>query len=374
MPINYVYTPIVKGKANDFKAVANLTSVSKSSIKPFIELLPVPEQTKIDKHLEKFANNLSQHLPSGEIFVDFYGLVPGNVTENGENAVAAGFQALADHGRLVTPAYGFERDAAVWPHLRTVVKKMNRGFCFRVDIDDLDDQTEDTWLEIIERSSELKIAPPETDLLIDLRDIREFDRGKLKDFVLDFLSYKPAANKYRSITLAGSSALKTVTEIPKDGVGEIVRNELLLWAQLQSDLDGSATLNYADYGVVHPDFTDIGPNKNANAKIRYTKGSKLVIFRGHKLYDPSDFPQYHALAERVCKSNYYEGKTFSFGDRFIDDCANHTNGQGPGNLGNWVLADMNHHMEYTARQMAKLTQKIVPDLSEQKIEELVGAA
>lgn len=369
--MNFLYTPIVKGKANDLKAVANLTSGSKSAIKPLIELLPVPKEIKLEAHLDKFADNLTKHLPAGEAFVDFYGLLPGSVTENGENAVAAGFRELEGRGRLVTPTYGFERDDAVWPILRKVVKQMNHGFCFRVDIDDLDDQAEDTWLELIERTSELKLTPLTTDLLIDLRDIRDLDRGNLKDLVLDFLAYKPTANKYRSIILAGSSALKTVTDIPKDGVGEIVRNELLLWAQLQSDLDDSVTLNYADYGIVHPDFTDIGPNKNANAKIRYTEGSKVVIFRGHKLYDPSDFPQYHVLANRVCKSQYYKGRQFSFGDRYIDNCAKKISGSG--NLGNWVAADMNHHMEYTTQQMSKITQKISPNLSEQKIEELVSA-
>ncbi|MGH8547449.1 MAG: beta family protein [Methylococcales bacterium] len=367
MPVNYVYTPIVKGKANDFKAVANLTSGARAAIKPLIELLPVPAESSIDPHLIKFADNIANHLPSGEIFVDFYGLLPGDVTRDGANAVATGFHMLVDRGRVVTPAYGFDRDDAVWTQLRSVVKRMNCGFCFRIDIDDLDDQAEDTWSEIIERASELKIVPAQADLLIDLRDIRQMDTAKLKGLVVDFLSLKPPGDAYRSIILAGSSALKTVADIPKDGVGEISQRELRLWMQLQSDLAGSTELTYADYGIVHPEFSDAGPNKNANAKIRYTKGAKFVIFRGHKLYDPSDFKQYHVLADRVRSSNQYEGRKFSFGDRYIDDCASYI--LGPGNLGNWVLADMNHHLEYTTKQVANLLQKVTSDLSEDEIEE-----
>lgn len=161
--------------------------------------------------------------------------------------------------------------------------------------------------------------------------------------------------------------MKTVSNIPKDGVGGILRNELKLWMRLESDLVGSTNLIYSDYGVMHPDFTDIGSSKNANAKIRYTEGGMIYYFRGHKLFDPADFPQYHTLANDVKNSSIYQGSSFSYGDRYIDDCAGYKIGSG--NLPTWVLADMNHHMEYCAQQIEKLVIEVTKIPSQNEIDE-----
>ena len=109
---------------------------------------------------------------------------------------------------------------------------------------------------------------------------------------------------------------------------------------------------YGDYGIVHPDFSAGGPNKNRNSKIRYTSGNKIRYFRGHKLADPPYFSKYHELAERVRSSSIFRGADFSFGDQYVEDCADLN--AGTGSLGTWVAADMNHHFEYTAVQIARI--------------------
>lgn len=372
MPSSFIYTPIIKGKANDLKALSRLTASARNAIKPLVELLPVPTDRSTDEHLDAFAHHIVKHVNAGALFVDFYGLLPGAKTQNGRDATSAGFQLLRKRGRRVTPTYGFDRDDAVWEPLAQEVERMEQGFCFRIDIDDLDDKTEETWTELLERSADLGLTPPNIDFLIDLRFVGQRNVQELKELVTDFLSYKPPQNEYRSIIVAGSSALKTVSEIPKDGSGDIVRKELRLWAELQADLVGSATVIFGDYGVIHPDFTDNGPNKNANAKIRYTVGGRIHVFRGHKLFNPSDFGQYHALADRVRNSQEFRGRNFSFGDGYIDDCADYN--KGPGNLGCWVLADMNHHVEYTTKQLQELVKKVDAELSSDEIESLLELA
>ena len=209
---------------------------------------------------------------------------------------------------------------------------------------------------ILERSAQLELSPQDIDLLIDLRYVGEADLGRLKDFVLDFLSLMPVGSQYRSTILSGSSALKHVGSVPQDDVGEIEREELRLWMQLQSDLFGVHNLVFSDYGVVHPDFSAVGPNKNRNAKIRHTIGGKIKVYRGHKLRDHPNFKQYHALSEKVRNAPEYLGRHFSAGDRYIDDCAD--GNVGPGNLGTWVFVDMNHHIEHTAAQVHDLATQI----------------
>lgn len=281
----FAYVPVVKGKANDLKAVSQISAPSQALFQPLVEIVPVPADVDVDDHIEKFSHHLAKHLSGKNLFVDFYGLLPGQTLQSGIDATIGGFQLLRSKGLLVVPTYGFDRDDALWTPLRAEVKKNGRGFCFRVDIDDLDDKSEETWGAIIENSAELNLVPNEIDVFIDLRYVGDSNTEKLKNLVLDFLSFIPSGNQYRSIILSGSSALKHVGSIPQDSIGEIERKELRLWMELQLDLLDVHKLIYSDYGVVHPDFSIVGPNKNSNAKIRHTTSGKIRIYRGHRLAD-----------------------------------------------------------------------------------------
>lgn len=364
-----LYSPIVKGKLNDIKALGMISSAARALTKPVIEAMPLPKGDDIDKHLYKLAHYLVKHVPLGEVYLDFYGLLPGQRVADGRDATVAGFQLLKALGRTVTPVYGFGRDDSLWRHLVPIVESNAQGFCFRVDVDDLDDMAEDTWAHILERGAELGLRPNQIDLMIDLRDVTKFDLDELQGIVDDFFAINPNLRGFRSVILAGSSALKTVAEIPKDGVGHVARRELALWSRVQREIVPDLPLVFGDYGVIHPEFSDQGPNKNVNAKIRYTDRGRIIYFRGHGLLRPvKDFAQYRALAAQVRESSAYLGPQFSYGDSYIDAVAD--SNTTAGNLSTWVLADVNHHLEYTTMQMSKVVPKVLHVADEAELEEM----
>lgn len=370
--VAFTYVPVIKGKQNDLKAASRIRDETKPFVKPLVELIPVPSDVFIDDHLEKFAHNVVKHLSNVELFVDFYGFKPGANLQSGIDATIGGFRLLRSMGVYVTPTYGFERDDSLWTPLRTEVQKIGRGFCFRVDIDDLDDRSEETWAAILERSAELGLTPKSVDIFLDLRYVGNSSTEDLKNMVLDFLAFMPTGAKYRSIILSGSSALKHVGEVPKDGLGEIERKELRLWIQLQMDLHGFQKVIYSDYGVVNPEFSIAGPNKNANAKIRYTTSGKIKVYRGHRLMDAPGYKQYHTLSEEVRNSDDYMTREFSVGDRYLDDCADMN--VKSGNLGTWVFNDMNHHVQFAALQTRELNAKIDAQFSQEQLAEVMELA
>lgn len=364
-----LYSPIIKGKLNDLKALGMVSGAARAQVKPLIEAMPLPRGGDIDKHLYKLAHYLMKHVPLGEIYLDFYGLLPGQKIADGTDATIAGFKLVKALGRIVTPVYGFGRDDSLWQVLIPIVESNAQGFCFRVDIDDLDDLAEDTWGQILERGAELGLKPNQIDLMIDLRDVMKFEFDELHGIVEDFFGINPNIRGYRSVILAGSSALKTVGDIPKDGVGHVVRRELSLWTRIQREVVPDLPLVFGDYGVIHPEFSDQGPNKNVNAKIRYTDRGRIIYFRGHGLLHPEkDFMQYRTLAAQVRDSDVYQGRQFSYGDRYIDLVADFN--ATSGSLGTWVLADMNHHLEYTTLQMSKLVSKVLQVADETELEEM----
>lgn len=372
MKSKQLYSPIIKGKLNDLKAIERLPEDTRSKIKPLIEILPLPkkENSDIEKHLNKFVNYVEKYAQGGDMFIDLYGLKPKMRTPGGLDATLSGFRLLKERGISLTPTYGFERDEELWDLLGDVVENFDNGFCFRIDIDDLDDLADSTMGQVIDRSSQLGLKPKDVDLLIDLRDLADHDLDELKERVIDFLMLIPKGMKYRSIILAGSSALKTVTNIPKDGFAHILRKELHLWINLQRDIPESLSLIYGDYGVIHPDFIEMtGPNKNMNAKVRYTHQGRITYFRGHRLLRPvTDYEQYRELADNVRNSSGFMGGDFSNGDQYVENVANHI--ESTGSPATWVLADMNHHIVYTTMQMESLVGKVRVEEAELELEAL----
>ena len=350
------YVPILKGKSNDLQAWALLSPGAKMQTKPLIELMPTPKNVDVVAHLQQFLNRINKFISADSIFVDLYGLLPREKFPNGVDATIEGFGALVGAGIQATPTYGFGRNDSIWNQLKAVAERFNSGFCFRIDVDDLDDQAEETWVQILQRSAELAVPPARVDLIIDLRYLGDADITQIRQLVSQFLKMKPSGLAFRSITVAGSSALKNVTSVPINGNLSIDRSELRAWAQAYSMAQFGVT-SFGDYGVIHPDFSDGGPNKYINAKIRYTSESHIQYFRGHGLLHPvKDYEQYRNLAQSVMQSGLYVGANFSAGDQCISDVS-----QGVGKTGSpgtWVRADMNHHIEYTAHQIVRLGAKV----------------
>lgn len=350
-----LYVPIVKGKRNDLIAVGKLSRHVRECVKPLVEAMPVNrKKTNVDDHVHQLCQYVRKHVPLGNLFVDFFGLMPEDCASDGTNATIFGYQLLKGLGRYVTPVYGIERNNELWTSLREVVEGFGQGFAFRLHRDDLaDDLIDETWGAIIERAAQLGLKEESIDIILDFGSLSELDPVEVREATVSFLSGNPRVRNYRSIVVASSSALRTVSEVEKEGVAEIVREELHLWSDLWNDLPDEVRPVYGDYGIVHPDFSDMGPNKYMNAKIRYTVGNKILYFRGHGLLHPQkDFEQYQELAQKVKADARCRSESFSFGDGYLASCAKgHIS---PGAPATWVKADMNHHITYVALQINRL--------------------
>jgi hypothetical protein len=249
----------------------------------------------------------------------------------------------------IEPAFGFDRDDALWP---TVIAQAKRsgGLLLRLDRDDLE-----SFQETIDQIADLRLRGldlRELDVMIDQRSLNSDDETlAAASATADFIDALCSSVPVRKVLVAGSSAPKTVSEVERDSYGVIPRRELTLWAHVASERLPVQPI-YADYGVIHPDFSDQTPSTHINGKIRYTQGKVFHIYRGHSLRQADKYEQYRGLAAAVSRSAHYQGSSFSYGDRYIYECA--TGHSGTGNPGTWVLVDQNHHVTYTAKQFRQL--------------------
>lgn len=350
-----LYVPVIKGKLNDLKAVGKLDPRLRALTKPLIEAMPLNvEKMSLEKHVFTLCDYVRKHVPLGEVALDFYGLMPDAEIEDGTNAILHGYRLLKAFGRPVTPVFGFERNDSLWVPLAEVAGYFNRGFAIRLRREDLaEDLFDDTWSSISLRVADLGLPESSIDLILDYAEVQADEVPKLVDLTSTFLFSNPRLRHYRSVVVAGSSALRTVSDVAKDDMASVFRSELRLWSDLWMDMPDDLKPIYSDYGVVHPDFSDLGPNQNINGKIRYTVGDQILYFRGHALYKPvKDLDQYHDIARRVVTDPRFRGRSYSYGDAIVADCASrHTR---PGSPQTWVIADMNHHLTYTCQQVRRL--------------------
>lgn len=369
-----VYVPIIKGKLNDLRAVGALSSGVREIIKPLIETMPVNrEKNTTEEHVFKFCDYIRKHVPLGEVFVDFFGLFPDESVEDGTNAIIYGYRLLKSLGRTVTPVYGLERNDDLWEELGKLAMAFGKGFTFRLRRDDLADYLiDETWGAILERTAQMGLRPQDVDILLDFADLSDTTVSEITDIAYSFLWHNQRIRDFRSVIVAGSSALKTVTDVGKDDQKEVLRTELHLWSELWRDMPDDFKPVYGDYGVIHPDFSDLGPNKYMNAKIRYTAGDKILYFRGHGLLHPEkDYVQYHGLASLVRSDTRFRGRGYSFGDAYLDNCAQRQSTHG--SPATWVKADMNHHLTYVALQVGRLIPAFMREDADAPAEALIEA-
>lgn len=349
MNSNFAYCPVIKGKINDIKAMAYVQPALSAFIKPLYELPPFLPTHKPEELLARFATRLSKLSGTRPCYVDFPLLKPGTLVASGEPALDAGFSLLNSADVPFEPVYGFDRDEA---GLATAVKWAVRrgGMLLRLDHDDIEfpDETIERIFDLRGMGLDLRML----DIMLDHRYLgTEAETLAAASDTRDFIDALMGFVNIRKIIVSGSSAPKTVSAIEKNSCGTVDRRELTLWANVVTEQLPVMPI-YSDYGVIHPDFSDLTPSPHINGKIRYTQGSKLHVHRGQSLRQGDKYEQYRRLASEVLHSSHYQGGAFSYGDQYIHDCA--TGHAGTGNPGTWVLVDQNHHISYAVQQIQRL--------------------
>lgn len=357
-----LYSPILKGKENDLKALGRLPRSLAPHVHALVELLSPDKNESIETACVRFAHQLRKHCPQNAVSVDLHSIAPEHVTNDGSPALEALCAYFRGVGILFTPVFGFDHEPELWDRIVSIATRQGRGLTFRLKIDDIE-AGEDTIADIIERLHYARIPARDTRILIDLESLGNMDAVSLvglRGLTQDFVDAAATAAKFGLISVIGSSMPKDVSGVGKEDTKAYYRQEMSLWLNVATGVS-SEGIAFGDYGIVHPNFSDKVIPKHPNAKIRYTRGLHHQIFRGHSLREGLKYEQYYELARRVLNSSVYLGRDYSFGDDYAWRCAN---GEAScGNLGTWVEVDMNHHLVHVAAQLPQFLSRVAAGVS-----------
>lgn len=362
MQVNFSYCPVIKGKVNDIKAMAYVAPALAANVKAIYELPPFRPTDKPEEVTAKFATRLAKLASHRQCYIDFPMLKPKSRTASGELVLEVALGQLNARQVQFEPVFGFDRDDSLWPIIAHQVNRAG-GLLLRLDSDDI--EFADETIERILDLSRFGINSRSIDIMIDRRHLASHESALVAAVEsADFIDNLASRVNFRKLIVAGSCAPKSVADVERDGYAAIPRHELTLWAILASERLPVMPI-FSDYGVIHPDFSDLTMSTHINGKIRYTQGQQLHIHRGHSLRQGDKYEQYRVLASAVTSSLHYQGHNYSYGDRYIYDCA--TGHAGTGNPGTWVLVDQNHHIALASAQMQRMMGLALGGMNSEKV-------
>jgi hypothetical protein len=354
------YVPVLKGKDGEFKALYCLAPSVKRKVIPFIDIPRIDIDPKnkrpkytIDEHLTKKAQSILKAWGTEQpLFVDLFDLSLDLRTADGNHILDFLFSKLREMEVNAIPVIGFDRSGD-FEYVRATSNTIavdGRGLCLRLLREDMEDpkRAYDSMNDLLEM---LNLPEEKVHLLMDFRDISEETLPDITEISARFLSNLPEHGSWKTLALVCSAFPENLKDVQPRSTARLPRSE---W-QLRK---GLALLRkkiprfpmFGDYGICHPDLPDFNPQYTPSAAIRYTTSEDWLIVKAGSIKKDT-YQQFRQLCGILRNRPEYSGTQYSWGDSFINDCADF-NTTGPGNLTTWRQVGTNHHITFVSNQIS----------------------
>lgn len=354
------YVPILKWKAGEQRALKELEISIKEKITPLIEIVPVPwdytnecPAKTIDEHLADIGSKLKECWDNnGPLYLDTHFLEDDIKMANGQHYLAYIFDEARKNNIKLIPVTSCQRSLSFQKEVANIYLQDSFGICIRItneDLDgDLDAKLDETLNELL---STLGIDPNQVDLLIDMAYINPKEKYKNYAAIITTLNSISALGNWRNLILSGCSFPPSLSEI--NSYGQIPRVEWDIWKKLVTGKVVERIPIFSDYAINHPEYIEVDPRiMQMSANIRYTIDDSWLIFKGD-LVKKVGWGQMRSLSTKLVNDPHYCGMNYSWGDKYIYECANGS--VGTGNATTWRQVGTNHHITFVVKQISNFS-------------------
>lgn len=353
------YVPVLLTRQGERLALRELDPTARKAATPLFVVHPIPTvpdtglpASTLEEHVVKLARQLPADWGNGPAFVDLRHVDTTTPLPDGSHPLVrlvvgcadrelpltpvvsgvhdAGYRAAAAHAAgLAGTAVAVRLGPAEWPEIGT---PLGDGHL----------------LGLLAGTGQL---PEHTHLILDLEDQVSSTVAVIAAALRPALRALPHAYDWASVTVVGTGMPTGTAEIGRDGAAEMPRSEWALWRTLNGP--DYRRPSFGDYAVQHPDpLSNFDPRfMDSSAQLRYTIAASWFVVRGRGVKN-TGLAQIHDLAAQVVSHPEYSGPEFSWGDRWLRDCA--ARACGAGNQGLWRKVTTNHHLTFVAGQLATL--------------------
>jgi len=354
------YVPCLRWKMGEYQAVLRLHDTTKKMFTPLIQVPEIGYDFKakklkktIDEHLYEFVSKkILKKWGTSFCFVDLKLVGLSVRMENGVHPVKYVFDDLRKAKCSAIPVTGLDRDKAYHQEIKKILAKDDRSICLRISIEEAVKSSFEE--EIGSLLSLLSVQANNCDLILDLGAPANFEPLEgFSKLIIGVVNKMPYLREWQTFTIISTFFPESMSGI-KIGPTNIPRYEWQLYRILIDRLlkRGIRLPTFGDYATAHPSFREFDMRKaKPSVKIRYSTDNSFYILKGHNIRGEryGKNKQYHSLSRKVVESRCFCGSDFSWGDEYIQQCAN---GGKPGSLTTWVTVDTNHHIEKVTQDIA----------------------
>lgn len=339
------YVPFLKLKANEIRAISDLKSNVKEKILPFFDVAYQSKMTEtlLNENLLSMKKHFVKLLSKNYIYIDNYDHM--HAEYKNYYMVLDTFKDLN-----IIPVIGLNRDEEHIDDVKNFIEETEykNRLAFRLFLEDIEsfEAFNEDFQEYYDYFSN-KID--NIDIIIDLRVIIGERIDYIRDRTNKFLDKFIKEFKFNKIIITGSSLKENIAT---NSEKRIKRHEYLLWNSL--NIKTLENIVYGDYTVVSPEYVE--PTMSVNLmpnvmtpKVFYTYDDSFFAKRGSAFKTHKDgFGQYFTIAQKIRQKEYFRGKDFSTGDKYI-----YERGIVPrapkikgGSPSSWIRATVNSHVTY----------------------------
>jgi len=365
------YIPCLKWKQGEYQAISRFDSSIKNYFTPLIEVPEIgwdfEEKRNIrtlEEHLMLFTKRVIKKWGKAPCIIDTRYILSTGKIEESVQTIRFIFNKLRENCCYAIPTIHLDNDNEYKEEIRNIIKENEEELCL------LKEDKEDLCLRLsLEQASKeklkkdidimlekLKIQLNKIHLILDMDAPNYIPLEGFAKLIKKIIYNLPYLNEWRTFSILGTSIPKTMSEIKK-GVKILDRYEWIFYKRIIEDFEkeNSRLPTFSDYGIYHPnillprDMRQI----NSSANIKYTINDKWFIVKGRgiKVEGGLDLEQFRDLSKTIISTQYYYGSNFSFGDDYIEKCANGKT-KTPGSLTRWIQVCTNHHIQKVIKDIA----------------------
>lgn len=347
-----MYTPIIRNRQSEVLAIQALTPEAKTCCTPLLDLAAPTkkgDQALAQAYTERNIRRMAKALKGFEhVLVDSSELDPALRVHGNKHPLVEAARAIVAAGCLPIPVTGLHRDES---HMKAALKirsitENNRPICFRLDATDVGTASS-SYKQLLSLLSGNSIDSTDAILLIDLQSVYGKDVESLTAQVSRFMS-QVLKSQWAALIVAGYGIPDQLPEaIAVREQGYIPRVEQDVYQRV-ARAHSIENLWLGDYTTLSPMHVELDwrlISKTMSPKAIYALTDTWFVVRGGP-FSSHGYGQYHDLAAGIVALDEFPGPDYSFGDKYIDDCANRVTSTG--SPASWITACVNHHITLSA--------------------------
>jgi hypothetical protein len=351
------YVPILLTRQGERLALRAIADDVRANITPVFVVHPINKDPRTDRyvtdpesHVDKLVGQLLQDWGTGPAFVDLRWVDCSSPSTTGLHLVEHFLRNASQAGLRLAPVISPNQPLDYRRAAIDTANGLGAPVCLRIAPEEWSDigtpVGDGRLLGLLDETGQVA---ENVHVVIDFQDQIPRTIAVALAAIRPVLRGLPEANKWASLTIAGTGMPVGTADVGANNSAELPRLEWLLWTAL-TEADYRRP-SFGDYAVQHPNpLSDFNPlYMDSSAQLRYTILREWFIARGRGVRRVGNV-QIRDLARQVVNHSQYSGSGYSWGDKWLDDCAN--NLVSAGNQGVWRKVTTNHHLTFVARQVA----------------------